>query len=349
MDRIPIRKLQFKELMLLGDNQLEDSSPPSSAPLLALEVFNISRNRIRTIDVTQMPNLRTLNMDKNSISHIQGLNHVKRLESLFWREQSLITGSSFAEIQYQDCHNVQNLFLSNNVLSSFAPSTRFLNLRNLELASTGLISLPTDFGYKLPNLQILNLNYNALRDLRPLLGIASLRNLFAAGNRISRLRQTATVLEHLGEDLVEVDVRRNPLTVGFYTPQDSTSAPEQQIAVQDHNQVRESRAEERAEVGHTKAYLLPLVNRETDTLSRARLDEDTKLRRRVYDMLMVSGCAGLALLDGMEVDRSGVKRRDGVWERLMELGVLGEREAVNMEVEERSGSGKRRKERVKAV
>ena len=244
---------------------------------------------------------------------------------------------------------MQNLYISNNVLSSFAPSTRFLNLRNLELASTGLKSLPMDFGYKLPNLQILNLNYNALRDLRPLLGIASLRNIFAAGNRISRLRQTATVLERLGVDLVEVDVRRNPLTVGFYTPQDSTSAPEQQIVVQDHRHVRESRAEKGVEVGNTKAYLLPLVNRETDTLSRARLDEDTKLRRRVYEMLMVSGCAGLALLDGMEVDRSVVKRRDEVWERLMELGILRGGEAVNVDFKERSGSGKRRKERVKAV
>lgn len=329
--------------MLLGDNQLQDSAPPSSTPLLALEAFNISGNRILAMDVTQMPNLRSLNIDRNSIGHIQGLNRVERLETLSWREQSLFPDSSFAEIQYQDCHNIKNLYLSNNVLSSFDPSTRFLNLRNLELASAGLKTLPADFGRKLPNLQILNLNYNALRDLRPLLGIASLRNLFVAGNRISRLRQTATVLKRLGEELVEVDVRRNPLTVGFYTPQESTSAPEKRMVVQEHNQVREPIAEDSAEVGHAKEYLLPPVNRETDTLSRARLDEDTKLRRRVYEMLMVSGCTGLALLDGMEVDQSGVGRRDGVWDRLMELGILEKREGMNTEGGERNGSGKRRR------
>lgn len=332
--------------MLLGDNQLQDSAP-LSAPLLALEVLDISKNRILAIDVSQMPNLRTLNMDKNSISHIQGFNHVKRLETLSWREQNLVQDSSFSEIQYQECHNVQNLYLSNSVLSSFTPSIRFLNLLNLELASTGLISLSADFGRKLPNLQILNLNYNALRDLRPLLGIASLRNLFVAGNRISRLRQTATVLERLGEALVEVDVRRNPLTVGFYTPQESTSAPEKQMVVQEHKHLRESGAEESAEVGNARAYLLPLANRERDIQSRARLDEDTKLRRRVYEMLMVSGCAGLALLDGMEVNRSGVGRRDEVWERLTELGILGETDGVNMEVERRSGSERRWRRRRK--
>lgn len=339
MNRLPIRNLLFEELMLLGGNQLQDSAPASSTPLLALEVFNISKNRILTIDVTQMPNLRTLNMDKNCISQIQGLNHIKRLENLSWREQSLVPGSGFAEIQYQDCHNVQNLYLSNNVLSSFAPSTRFLDLQSLELASTGLKSLSADFGHKVPNLQILNLNYNALRDVRPLLGIASLQKLSMAGNRISRLRQTATVLERLGDDLVEVDVRRNPLTVGFYTPHESTSTPEKRMVVQEHKHARESGTEESA-----KAYLLPIISRETDTLSRARLDEDTKLRRRVYEMLMVSGCTGLVLLDGMEVDRSGVGRRDGVWERLIELGILGEKEVMSEgNLKQTMGNGKRRR------
>ncbi|MCJ1463444.1 hypothetical protein MMC07_002051 [Pseudocyphellaria aurata] len=332
------------EYLDLGDNQLQGSAPLSPAPLLALEVYNVSENRIVTIDVTQMPNLRNLYIDKNSINHIRDLHHVKTLETLSWREQSPIPGSNFSEIQYQDCHKVQKLKLSNNVLSSFAPSTRFLNLRNLELASTGLKALPDDFGHKSPNLLILNLNYNALRDLRPLLGIASLRNLFVAGNRISRLRQTATVLERLGEDLVKVDMRRNPLTVGFYTPQESTSAAETRMVVQDQSQAQESGAEKSVEVRNSKAYLLPLVNGETDRLSRARLDEDTKLRRRVYEMLMVRACAGLAVLDGLEVDRRGVGRRDGVWERLMELGILGEKERVDEEVWERAnGSGRRRR------
>lgn len=42
----------------------------------------------------------------------------------------------------------------------------------------------------------------------------------------------------------------------------------------------------------------------------------------MYEMLVVCGCKRLRVLDGLEVDRGGVVRRDGVWERLREVGVL---------------------------
>lgn len=271
------------------------------------------------------------------MSSIQGLEVLKRLETLSWREQNL-ESSGFPEIQYQGCRHVQNLYLSNSMLTSFAPSTPFLNLRNLELASTGLKGLSPDFGRKLPNLQILNLNYNAVRDLRPLLGIARLEKLFVAGNRISRLRQTATVLERLGKHLTEVDLRRNPLTVGFYTPQESISAPtpQTQIILQPINLTANPACESSSSfpadtittTDSAKAHLLPSVDRDVDALSRARLDQDTQLRRRVYEMLIRHACARLLVLDGLRLDGpegynmvaggSG----DGVWKRLLELGVL---------------------------
>lgn len=42
----------------------------------------------------------------------------------------------------------------------------------------------------------------------------------------------------------------------------------------------------------------------------------------MYEMLVVCGCKRLRVLDGLEVDRRAVVRRDGVWERLREVGVL---------------------------
>lgn len=39
-------------------------------------------------------------------------------------------------------------------------------------------------------------------------------------------------------------------------------------------------------------------------------------------MLVINGCKTLERLDGMEVDREMVGRRDGIWERLIDLGVL---------------------------
>lgn len=185
------------------------------------------------------------------------------------------------------------------------------------MASTGLKSLSLDFGRKMPNLRILNLNYNALRDLRSLLGIVRLQKVYLAENRISRLRQTSMILRGLGPGLEEVDLRRNPLTVGFYTPQDSTLKQEKQIALRDSRSASKDINAESA-----KAYLLPAMDKTIDAQSRARLDEDTKLRRRVYETLILNSCKGLKTLDGLEAQRKFGAANDEIMERLCELRIL---------------------------
>lgn len=267
-----------------------------------------------------MPKLRNLNIDKNSVARIEDLNCLKQLETLSWREQTLKPASSSSSIQYNDCYEVRNLYLSGNLLSDFAPSTPFLNLHHLELASTGLQSLSPDFGLQCPNIRVLNANYNAIHDLRPLLGIVKLEKVFLAGNRVSRLRRTAAVLDRVGRGLLEVDLRNNPLTVGFYTPQES--AREEKRVVPHGRNSRSPDDEAGLGLQDPVAYLLPAADKVADSLSRQRLDEETKLRRRVYEMLVINGCRTLERLDGLGVDREMVGRRDGVWERLIDLGVL---------------------------
>ena len=266
-----------------------------------------------------MPKLKRLNIDKNAIVQIDNLGCLKQLETLSWREQTLTPASGSSGIQYNDCYEVHSLYLSGNPLSDFAPSTPFLNLHHLELASTGLQSFPPDFGLQCPNVRILNANYNAIHDLRPLLGIVKLEKLFFAGNRVSRLRRTAAVLDRVGKGLLEFDLRNNPLTVGFYTPQEPAREEKRVVP---HG--RNSRANEDLEHDpqNAGAYLLPAVDKTADNISRERLDEATKLRRRVYEMLVINSCKMLKRLDGLEVDREMVSRRDGVWERLIDLGVL---------------------------
>ena len=266
------------------------------------------------------PKLKVLDVDKNSVAQIHNLNCLKQLETLSWREQRLDPASDLSEIQYNDCYEVRNLYLSGNPLSDFAPSTPFLNLHHLELASTGLQNFPPDFGLQCPNVRILNANYNAIHDLRPLLGIIKLKKLFLAGNRVSRLRRTAAVLDRVGKDLLEVELRSNPLTVGFYTPQEP--AREEKRVVPHGRKSRTSDDDAEHDHHNTGAYLLPAVDKAADNLSRERLDEDTKLRRRVYEMLVINSCKVLGRLDGLEIDREMVGRRDGIWERLIELGVL---------------------------
>ena len=280
----------------------------------------MSNNCLSFLEVAAMPKLKNLHIDKNSIAQIEDLNCLKQLEILSWREQTLAPASILSEIQYNDCYESRNLYISGNPLSDFAPSTPFLNLRYLELASTGLQSLPTDFGLQCPNIRTLNANYNAIHDLRPLLGILKLEKLFLAGNRVSRLRRTAAVLDRVGKGLLEVDLRNNPLTVGFYTPQEPAREEKRVVPHGIKSRMRDDETEH--DLRNSVAYVLPALDKAADNLSRERLDEDTKLRRRVYEMLVINGCKNLERLDGLEVDREMVGRRDGIWERLIDLGVL---------------------------
>ena len=73
-------------------------------------------------------------------------------------------------------------------------------------------------------------------------------------------------------------------------------------------------------------YLVPLTSADLDARHRDRLDADTRLRRRVYEMMLAAGNPRLVRLDGMVFERGvgegGVERRDWVWERLVGLGVV---------------------------
>ena len=304
-----------------------------------------------------LPNLRVINLDNNTCVTVHGLTRLKHLETLSWRDQSLPSRSfGLPELQYQTCHNISNLYLSNNMLPSFAPPKPFLSLQALELASIGLKNLCPDFGVSMPNLRTLNLNYNALRDLRPLNGILRLQRLFVAGNRIMRLRQTVALLQSLGNELKEVDLRQNPLTMGFYTPLEGnvssrTEAGNELILQQAATQAPTTSIHNpSAEIERTMAaFRLPAVNKQADHTARTRLDEDTKLRRKVYETLTLSACTSLQILDGITIDRSSLmpenndEDEDGICDRLRELGLLQGGDSRNGSIEERKRKPRARK------
>ena len=81
----------------------------------------------------------------------------------------------------------------------------------------GLKELPNDFGQLTPNLRSLNVNFNSIQDLRPLLNIKRLSELLIAGNKLARLRTNLAVLGKL-TTLSNLDMRENPLTLRFYAP-----------------------------------------------------------------------------------------------------------------------------------
>ena len=301
----------------------------------SLQTLDVSGNGLLSIDVTNLPNLRNLNVDSNRISKVHGLFTLNEIETLSWRNQTQAESQDALVLQIDDCCEVKFLYLSGNNFTTFNLETTFYNLQTLELASVGLQSLSPTFGLEMPNLRSLNLNHNALKDIRPLLGIVKLGKLHLAGNRISRLRRTTSVLTKLGDRLEELDLRGNPLTVGFYPqPTAGHGNSERRLVVTSSdasnnpttaNQEKREEDDDPNQAQQTVAalrYLLPHADHDLDQEHRRRLDEDTALRRRVYEMLVLGGCKGLGRMDGLALERGGKGRKDGVWERLMELGVL---------------------------
>jgi hypothetical protein len=304
-----LQELRSLTTLNLEDNELETFAEDDYEFLWALKYLKLGGNKLAHLDITRYPNIRLLYLDCNRLGSITGLLKAKHLDSLSLREQQ--HGSTINPRVLYEAFEVRKLFLSGNLLASFQPSVDFLNLQYLELANCGLETLPIEFGQMTSNLRVLNLNFNALRDIKPLLGIIRLKKLHLAGNRLARLRKTTNVLAQF-PSLTKVDLRDNPLTLGFYPP-----ISEKRLVIHDG-------LDDERDLLLTGPFTLPEGDGERDTAYAGRLDMETKMRRRVYEMLMLGGCARLKMLDGLVIDRANVVVRDKVWEELVKAELVFE-------------------------
>ncbi|RDL36588.1 uncharacterized protein BP5553_05940 [Venustampulla echinocandica] len=310
----------LNELASISDLDLEDNmlchfSVDESQPISSLKYLRLSGNHLDHIDLSPYPNLRLIYLDRNCLGTVRGLLKTKRLDSLSMREQkdgAVIDMSFLAE-----AFEVRKLFLSGNLIHNFEPGVNFLNLQYLELANCGLESLSPEFGQMVLNTRVLNLNFNALRDITPLLGIVRLKKLHLAGNRVSSLRKTTAILSQF-LSLTLVDLRANPLTLGFYPPVLETSLVAQKGS---------------GEADIVEPFTIRKGDRAKDMKYAACLDMPTRMLRRVFEMLVLGGCFRLKMLDGLGVDRSILEVKDVVWETLVTSGVLVSNENENEKVE----------------
>jgi Leucine-rich repeat (LRR) protein len=272
----------------LDKNQLGESFVVTSA-MPRLRHLSLRSCGLESLDVTNFPNLRTLEVDNNRLSNIIGLSTLKKLDLLSMCGQTLQEGQSI-EI-FQTPIEAQTIRLSRNTIPDLQINHAFMTVKHLSLSDTGLSSIPANFGVQFPNLRSLDLSYNGLKDIRPLAPLSALDNLTLTGCRVERLRKTVATLGKLPK-LRKLDLKSNPLTQGFYGP----------------------RCEDRS------------VNAiaEEDRIYRSKLDEDTAMRRRTYELLLAYSCCpkdGFEL-DGLVFNRKAAVAKDEVWERLVELGVL---------------------------
>lgn len=301
-----LAKLRSLSTLNLDDNDLSHLSMDDGETMGSMRQLKLSGNDLESFDASPFPELRLLYLDRNRLGTVSGLRKAKTLDSLSMRQQQegAIVDKSFLA----DCFEVRKLFLSGNFLGTFQPRVDFLNLQYLELANCGLEIIPEGFGYMVSNVRILNLNFNALKDIKPLMGIVRLKRLDLAGNRIARLVSLACTLAQFGS-LTSVDVRNNPLTLGFYPPVTDT-----RLVVHGSN--------EAGQEAPAEPFTLGPADRGKDERYTACLDMRTRMLRRVFEMMVLSNCARLETLDGLDVDRPGIQIRDQVWGALINAGIL---------------------------
>jgi len=73
------------------------------------------------------------------------------------------------------------------------------NLVYFELAACRLTSLPANFSSLVPNVRVLNLNYNFLEDMGPLDGLSRMKKLSIIGSRVKGTKGLIRMVQRMGE------------------------------------------------------------------------------------------------------------------------------------------------------
>jgi Leucine-rich repeat (LRR) protein len=325
----------------LEGNRLSIFSIESENPMTTLRYLRLDDNKLTTLNVSKLSHLRLLHADRNALVHIAGFSRARRIDSLSLREQH---GAKPLDLSHllNRAYEVRKLYLSGNLLESFAPTIDLLNLQLLELANCGLSALPEEVGLMMPNLRVLNLNMNALSDLSPLRAVPRLKRLFVAGNRLADPVALVNALSGW-QHLAVVDVRDNPMTQGFYAP------VQVQAVVRRQQHLKRGGDDEMGREGcgeGEEMFVLGDQDAERDGLYCGRLDMDTRVRRRLYETMVGKRCARVRKLDGLLLKRGDELGRKGaadgewdvVWLAMKERGLVRDEGGKEEEVVgERSG------------
>lgn len=281
----------------LAKNRLHEL--PEVESMDFLRHLDVSDNDFETLDISRFPGLRSVYADRNRIHSASGFVRTRRLDSLSLREQR---GERPLDLGFlAHAYEVRKLFLSGNFMHEFDPRVDFLNLQLLEMANCGLRFLPEKMGQLMPNLRTLNVNFNAIADVSPLRFIPRMKKLLVAGNRLTDSTSVTQLLIDFPH-LTRLDTRDNPMTLGFYAPL--------QILVP-------SRASQTADL-----FVLPDADVSRDEIFACRLDENTRLRRRLHQVVFAANCGRLRMLDGLPLRFQDVLAKDGLLQRLMDEGLV---------------------------
>ncbi|KAI0304542.1 hypothetical protein B0F90DRAFT_1706753 [Multifurca ochricompacta] len=305
----------------LDNNSLDEFDPHGTLP--RLRILRLSANRLKCLDASYFPSLRMLYIDNNQLTEIKKASRLLRLENLSLRNQ----GGNGLSLSARDVRDAKRLYLSGNALPTDFLSEPCYNLIYLEIAACRLSKLPQNLSAIVPNLRVLNLNYNFLEDLKPLEGLRRLNKLTIIGSRLKGTKGIIKVLRGC-TDLEMVDFRMNPCTLGWYLPllvKDVPGALQPSEAA--HRASGETRGQgaskpsgpdlsQKGEFGTTtrggnkgitrdgtSGVAPTLAWHELDAKFRRDLPDEAYIGRLTYRGLVMRACTKVRMLDGVAVSR----------------------------------------------
>ncbi|GJJ15557.1 hypothetical protein Clacol_009835 [Clathrus columnatus] len=281
-----------------------------------LHTLRISNNRLTRFECARFGNVRTLYADNNRLSKVQGLERLRKLENLSLRNQG-----GQLDLSMKDIRDVKRLYLSGNPLPQLFLQDPCYNLIYLELAGCRLSSLPPNLSRLIPNIRVLNLNYNFLTDARALDGLTRLRKLTLIGSRLKGTKSLVRILKRM-PDIEMMDFRMNPCTLGWYLPilvQDIPGAlqpsEDQPHSGDDTNHGSRSGLPKQHPSRGVKATAAASLSRshaqswqELDAKFRGDLPDEAYVGRLAYRGLVMRACPKIKMLDGVVVS-SGEKEK----------------------------------------
>ncbi|PFH53866.1 hypothetical protein AMATHDRAFT_78647 [Amanita thiersii Skay4041] len=289
-----LASLQSLIALNLDNNQLEELK--ADGYISKLRILRISGNRLQELNAASFPNLRTLYADNNSLMHLAKLDRLTRLENLSLRNQR----GRGLNLLTRDVRDVKRLYLSGNAIKSGFLEEHCYNLVYLELAACRLTALPEEMARLVPNLRVLNLNYNFLEDVRPLEGLTRLKKLSIIGSRLKGTKALIRLLQRM-PDVEMLDFRMNPCTLGWYLP----------LLVKDVPGALQP--SEGGRVGGRGWQ-------ELDSKFRRDLPDETYIGRLAYRGLVMGACPRIRILDGVEISEKERRKAEVLLE-----GILGRR------------------------
>jgi len=179
-------------------------------------------------------------------------------------------------------------------------------------------SLPTNFSSLVPNVRVLNQNYNFLEDVRPLDGLGRMKKLSIIGSRVKGTKGLIRMVQRMGE-IEMVDFRMNPCTLGWYLPLLVKDVPGAlQPSEQDGDQ---GGSGNNGGSGSGGGKYSSWRWQELDAKFRRDLPDEAYVGRLAYRGLIMRACKGVKVLDGIQVSE---KEREKA-EKLL-TGILRKRD-----------------------